>query len=564
MVICGIKLTHDSAIALIDNNRLICCHELEKVNNRQRHALLDNFTLVADVIGEYGYKISDIDSFAIDGWDDLGEKEKDGTSLFRLPVKNGDIQDMFTLARYGHFIRPEDDVLEHHVLNTPSTGIGYTSYMHVSGHIFSAYCTSPFAADNEDTFILVWDGGMCPQLFYLHAGSLQTENLGCITPLNGNIYALFAQYFSPFREIAKDRYDLSIAGKVMAYTGLGTPDMALVGIFNNVLQNLPPTVADSQELVTQFISAIPADHTLSNADIIASFDKFLEQQLLNGLQQRIAALPGYNRLLCYAGGCALNIKWNSAVRSSGLFRSMWIPPFPNDAGSAIGAACCEMVRVNRKAYLHWNVYSGPAVREKEISWEQIPCNNKQLAAVLYHSHEPVVMLNGRAELGPRSLGNRSILANPVTSAMKDKLNDIKDREDYRPIAPVCMEAYAPAIFTPGTPDRLMLYDHDIKQEWLDRIPAVCHVDGSARLQTINQEENTVLHDLLKEFHALSGIPLLCNTSANYKGRGFFPDVQSVIKWGKVNFVWSNGLLYFSPEGKTVLGTLPALSRETIL
>jgi carbamoyltransferase len=556
MIICGIKMTHDSAIALIDNGKLVCCYELEKINNRHRHALLDNFSQIAAVLEEYGYKMTDVDRFVIDGWDSLGEAKIDDAPLFRLAVKVEEEWEGFTLARYGHLVDSRQDVLEHITIDKPSLNFTYHSYMHVSGHIFSAYCTSPFAVAGENAFVLVWDGGMFPQLFYFRSSATQVENLGPVTCLNGNVYALFAQQFSPFKEMAKDQYDLSIAGKVMAYIGHGKPDMALLDIFNRLFEDPEIRALDSVALVRYFMDMIPVSDERTNADLMATFDKFLEAQLLAGLHEKLQSFPGYEKQLCYAGGCALNIKWNSVIRSSGLFNKIWIPPFPNDSGSAIGTACCEMVKYSACQSLQWNVYSGPPVSPvtAEVAWEQISCGLKQLAGLLYQSGQPVVMLNGRAELGPRSLGNRSILANPASLRMKDILNEIKEREGYRPVAPVCMEDTAGTIFTPGTPDPLMLYDHMVKSEWLNRIPAVCHVDGSARLQTVNRDENNVLYELLSEYSLLSGIPLLCNTSANFKGRGFFPCVNSVIKWGKVDFVWHDYVLYFSKHGKTFLNS----------
>jgi len=127
--------------------------------------------------------------------------------------------------------------------------------------------------------------------------------------------------------------------------------------------------------------------------------------------------------------------------------------------------------------------------------------------------------------------------------MKAKLNAMKNRENYRPVAPICMEEFAPDIFAPGTPDPYMLFEHFVKEAWKERVPAICHLDGSARLQTVNAWRNPVVYDLLKAYFRLSGIPLLCNTSANLNGSGFFPDVQSAMRWDKANFIWSNDILY---------------------
>jgi carbamoyltransferase len=124
-----------------------------------------------------------------------------------------------------------------------------------------------------------------------------------------------------------------------------------------------------------------------------------------------------------------------------------------------------------------------------------------------------------------------------------------------------MEEDASQIFSPGYPDPYMLFEHRVREEWKDQVPAICHLDGTARLQTVNRKENAFIYELLTEYKKLSGIPLLCNTSANFNGSGFFPDVKSVMEWDKVNFIWSAGKLYFKKE---VLQTDPVISDIQVL
>jgi carbamoyltransferase len=131
--------------------------------------------------------------------------------------------------------------------------------------------------------------------------------------------------------------------------------------------------------------------------------------------------------------------------------------------------------------------------------------------------------------------------------MKKLLNMIKGREDYRPVAPICLEEDAAEVFSPGSPDPYMLYEHIVRDGWKDKVPAICHLDGTARLQTVNREENAAIHELLGHYKKLSGVPLLCNTSANFNGRGFFPDVASVMVWDKVNFIWNDDKVFFKKQ-----------------
>ena len=280
---------------------------------------------------------------------------------------------------------------------------------------------------------------------------------------------------------------------------------------------------------------------------MATLHVFFQDVLVEKLTALAARYPDYANYLSIVGGCGLNIKWNSAIRNTGVFRDVWVPPFPNDSGSALGVACCEMVAQGGPLHLDWHAYLGPHLKDNTDSlpdWDSAPCSLQELAYILHTYNEPVVYLNDRAELGPRALGNRSILAAPVSPEMKKTLNRAKKREDYRPVAPICMEEYAAEIFSPGSSDPYMLFDHKVKPDWLEKIPAVCHLDGTARLQTVSEAGNQEVYTLIDAYRKLSGVPLLCNTSANYNGSGFFPDVKSAMEWDKVPNIYSEGKIYF--------------------
>jgi carbamoyltransferase len=121
------------------------------------------------------------------------------------------------------------------------------------------------------------------------------------------------------------------------------------------------------------------------------------------------------------------------------------------------------------------------------------------------------------EFGPRALGARSILASPIHAEMQARLNEIKDREDFRPVAPVILEEEAASWFVGGDVSPFMLFIFDVRPEKSDRIPAVRHVDGTARVQTINRSQNPLYYDLLRAFQARTGVPVLVNTSFNTRG-----------------------------------------------
>jgi carbamoyltransferase len=555
MLICGLKLTHDGCIAVIDANKLLFSIELEKLNNNPRYTAIDDNMTIAAILQQEGISLEDINRFAVDGWGGydeealavqprlhIGEEHnflscKNGASTFRLPIAQYHEKDA------GHNVVTP---LTFSGLQIAGHNFSYNSYLHVTGHIMSAYCTSPFAAAQQDAYVLIWDGGMYPRLYFVKAGTGEIENLGPLFLMIGNIYTIFSQHFGPFKvsgNFAKD--DLSIAGKVMAYIALGEPKKELFPCFDEIYEKYYDKPMGFANVFANKFKQLIQGKGYSDEDVLCSFHTYLETLLKQKLEKKVGRFNRHCTNLCIAGGCALNIKWNSAIRSMPLFKNVYVPPFPNDAGSAIGMACAEMAAITGTWALQWNVYSGPAVTGSTTtpSWDTKDCSVELLAKLLYETKEPVVFINNRAELGPRALGNRSILADATWPGMKDVLNEVKDREAYRPVSPICLEEKAPQIFNPGTPDPFMLFDHLVKEEWLQRIPAVCHLDGTARLQTVNKEENSVMTALLEAYEKLSGIPLLCNTSANYKGSGFFPDVQSAAAWDQVNYIWCDQVLY---------------------
>jgi carbamoyltransferase len=461
MIICGIKATHDSSLAFVENGVLTRCIEIEKVGNRPRHVDLPSDSDVLDrEIEKAGYSWAAIDQVVLDGWHHVinvfGKRH-----LITLAQEGRRVR--LELAPYG-FASSGEDVLR----RFPCGDTDIVSTMHLTNHISSAYCTSPFARHGEPAYILVWDGALWPQLWHIEPQQTLFSYLGSLGFLYGNVYVEFCGKFPPFMNWSDDR--LGVAGKIMAFIGLGQPQASLLELFWSVYRDLSegvpsrplPEVAYDRtwrfrEACARQVARLGCDPP----DVMASFHEFLEQLLLRGLESLLPAPSSRSHNLCITGGCALNIKWNSAIRESGLFDSVWIPPFPNDSGSAIGAASTEYIQRTGHWHLDWDVYRGPELECGTLGndWWSAPCNSRQLAELLARSNDPILVLHGRAELGPRALGNRSIIAPATSAAMKDRLNEIKRREPYRPVAPICTAEAAKEVFRPGTPDPYMLFEH---------------------------------------------------------------------------------------------------------
>lgn len=543
MLICGVKTTHDGGVALIDDGRLVFSYEMEKLNNNERYSKIDDLGIVFDLLAEHGYRAEDVDHFVLDGWHKThkvrgwhGQEVEVVLAPYRRGLVTNDLLQPF---RY----QVQD--------------LEYLSFTHYAGHVASGYCSSPFSRSGEGSYVLSWDGWMFPFLYYVDPATGTAENCGPLMPLIGDSYYQLCRHFPPFDKPLEFPHFLGLAGKIMAYIALGQPREEVIEhlgqtvdrAHRDVLGDRPDDdrfyqVNNGVEILRQVQKevAVPG---VSAEDMLASIHLFLERRLVSGVRRLMADSEGRDRNLIVVGGCGLNIKWNSALRDCGVFDQVWVPPFPNDSGSALGTACAAMLTQTDHRALEWDVYSGPALTPSQPlpGWSEEPCTLAELAKVLYDSDEPVVFLNGRAELGPRALGNRSILAPATSPKMKDLLNDVKDRESYRPVAPLCLEDRAPEIFSPGTPDPHMLFEHTVRPEWADRVPAIRHLDGTARLQTVNETENAAVYELLRHYERLSAVPLLCNTSANLKNSGFFPDVSSAMTWGRVGLIWSDGVLY---------------------
>jgi len=232
--------------------------------------------------------------------------------------------------------------------------------------------------------------------------------------------------------------------------------------------------------------------------------------------------------LAIAGGVGLNCVMNARIRDRGPFKQIWVQPAAGDAGTALGAALWVDARergAEKREYVMDHAFLGPSYSEQEIEeflkWTKVPYrrlnNVAEETAEILVQNKVIGWYQGRMEFGPRALGARSIIASPIHPEMQAKLNEIKDREDFRPVAPVVMEEHAKDWFVGARVSPFMLFVYDVIAAKADKIPAVRHVDGTARIQTINRCQNEPYYDLIAAFHKRTGVPVLVNTSFNTRG-----------------------------------------------
>lgn len=271
--------------------------------------------------------------------------------------------------------------------------------------------------------------------------------------------------------------------------------------------------------------------------------------------------------LVIGGGCMLNCSANAEIEKQGLFKNIYCFPATNDAGISLGAAylyateICEDITTKQIEHVYLGVdhpRSKTFFRLKEHDNIVNEYNIDKVVDVLCQN-EVIAWYQGRSEAGPRALGHRSLLASPCKREMLSLINDkIKEREPFRPLAPIVLDKYYLDIFDDPNPENLtpfMLKNVKIKKEWQHRIPAVCHIDGTARPQYLKREINPELYDLIEAFYKKTGIPLLINTSLNGKGEPIVETLEDLFK-----FLEHNGIVdYAIYNAKKIL----RLNRERI-
>jgi carbamoyltransferase len=390
---------------------------------------------------------------------------------------------------------------------------------HHIAHAASAFLPSPF----EHAAVMTIDGrGEKATTSYYTGHGNTLRPLGAVQMPHslGLLYEEVTDYLGFLR--SSDEY------KVMALASYGRP--AYLEPFRSILHvgEKGNYTIDPHDLESMFGPARRRNGPMTqhHFDIAHSLQKVLEETVLQ-LVAWLHETTGEENL-CLAGGVALNCVLNAAIRDKSPFRNIWVQPAAGDAGTALGAALYIDAEKRKDAGRRFHMdhaYWGPAYADEEIErflqWTKVPYRRLddvagETAAILAQD-KVIGWYQGRMEFGPRALGSRSILASPINPAMQSRLNEIKDREDFRPVAPVVLEEEAEEWFENADASPFMLFVHKVRSDKSDKIPAVRHVDGTARIQTIRRDQHEAYYRLLQEFKKLTGVPVLVNTSFNTRG-----------------------------------------------
>ncbi|GGS98477.1 carbamoyltransferase family protein [Streptomyces chromofuscus] len=275
--------------------------------------------------------------------------------------------------------------------------------------------------------------------------------------------------------------------------------------------------------------------TQEHADVAASAQAVLEETLLD----LVRWLHGrtHHGVLTLAGGVALNCVANSRIAREGPFSQVWVQPAAGDAGTALGGALLLAAGAGDAPEPMSGADLGRDWTDAELgAWLKTaavpfdrPVDIAETVAQALADNAVVAWFQGRAEYGPRALGHRSLLAHPGHAGNLERLNDVKGREQFRPVAPMVLADRAAEIFDGPLPSPYMLFVHDVAESWRERIPAVVHVDGTARIQTVDPAREPLVARMLGAFERRTGLPVVVNTSLNTAGRPMVDDPRDALE-----------------------------------
>jgi carbamoyltransferase len=526
MYILGISAYyHDSAACLFRNGTLLGAAEEERFTGIKGDKSFPKET-IDWLLRSNGIKISDVSTVC---WYENPDLKRDRVlkTFRRNPIKNWKrIIKHFTWGNFPKLWK---------ILNEE---IGFFGKIHIVDHHLSHASLAYFTSYFEECNIVTVDGvGEHETITISKASQNKITKLASINYPHslGLFYSAFTAYlgFKP----NEGEY------KLMGLAAYGDPDIYKERIKRTISFKEGELYVDmkyfswdySDEImfnenlcelleISPRISTDPLDDQYKH--IAASVQKIYEEILFEVLNHSYELNRSSN--LCLGGGCAYNGVANAGIQKNTPYKKVWIPLSPSDSGSAIGA-CLNYINVKRgqKRKGSFEAYQGPSFGINEIRSSLLKHGNKidwehmetsaliKKSANLLNEGNVFGWFQGKMEFGARALGNRSILASPIFPGMQDRINSvIKKRELFRPFAPSVTLDKANIYFELDSPVPYMNMVVKVKPGW--NLPAITHVDGTARVQTVTSFENPRYHRLLKEMEELSGYPILLNTSFNFK------------------------------------------------
>lgn len=498
MNILSFNPSHDGAVACVKDGRLLFSIEAEKDSN-YRYSRIGR----QDILNALWKMDEAPDVICIGGWwphENTAILEPVYTGYRGIETTSLIVQDKNFLGRPTHFF----------------------SSSHERSHLLCAFGMSGLPKGTP-CYVLLYEGEFGS--FYEIDENFNIIHLGEVMNEPGHRYASLYDLADPTFPKNAPFSRLSDAGKLMALASYSKREKLLpdeLELLDFLMSTKHLRLGDNEDVKHLKYYNVGFDNQdfrdfagIFSHRVFEAFYAYAEKHLRKGFP------------LVIGGGCGLNCDWNSKWAASGLFPKVLVSPVTNDSGSAIGTALDAQLFFTGDPTMMWNVYSGEEFNLTEPfnvdDFDVYEADYERVADML--ANDLIFgWINGRYEIGPRALGNRSILAAPFKASTRVRLNNMKQREQYRPIAPVCLEADAAEWFGCTAPSPYMLFTFTARTE---RLAAVTHVNGSARLQTVSEDSNPPLFNLLMEFKQRTGYGVLCNTSLNFKGRGFINSIDDL-------------------------------------
>lgn len=544
---------HDSAAALLINNEIAFAVEEERLN-RKKHAGGFPETAIRACLDYENLSIDDLDHVAF-FWNPT-------ISLSKIPVYLLKFWDKVpTLLREQRSFEVEENLgmlnylLDMYKLPTKlketfqaqNTKFKFHFLEHHLCHAASAFFPSPF----EESAILTIDGAGEWATTLLAQG--KGNNISKIQTVN-TPYSLGAFYQAVSIHLGFKL--IEGPGKMMGLASYGKPDGKVYeqmkqlfrlkdnGGFDFDMSYFSYHYTRKSGVSEKFTKLFGEskkegkDWSEHELEVAAAAQHIVEDVVMHMAKHLKKVTKSDN--LCMAGGVALNSVTNGIIAKSGLFRDIFIQPAAGDSGTAIGAALLlNHQKLNRPRQIQKTAFLGPeydneaclkAIQDAGLPYRIAGEEIYNFTAEKLMQNKIIAWFQGRMEFGPRALGNRSILANPMDKDMKDILNKrVKFREAFRPFAAIVTEEDCGTFFDHNYPNPYMLLVYNVREEYRSIMPSLTHVDGTVRIQTVNENENAPMQKLLKTFESISGYPVLINTSFNIKGEPIVCTPQDAVR-----------------------------------
>lgn len=525
MIILGMNFSHDGAVSIVKDGRLIAAIGTERITRVKKDFGVTK-EAIQYVLDEAGVSLEDIDAIALADY--LKKHDKEVLDLFD-PAGNPVLKTDYTI--YHNDVRIVDGVLlgrnipvyvlPHH--------LAHTSAAYYTSNYDEAVCLSvdsSFGNLEDNSMIAVGNGNKliaesCPRLISGIGYAIITELLG----------------FTPAYAKAGTTMGLSCYGESILKE-------ELIRYLDEMFFTYKTDAEIEYRIYwsdfwTKFANKHP--HELSfreSADLAATMQELLQESILRVVRD----LSNTSKNLCLSGGSFLNCMTNTAIKRTDLFGSIHHFPACGDDGNAVGSAL----------YVAHHIFDEPrySYEPQDISYlgrknVYVEPDYGEVANMIANG-KIVAWFMGSSEYGPRALGNRSILSDPRSYHNRERINfAVKNREWFRPLAPAVLEEHVSDWFDLDGPSPFMLYTSQVLQA--EKIPAVTHVDGSARHQTVTETSNPPFYRLIRKFYDITGVPIIMNTSLNGNSQPILETEEQALEFFHINknidAIVINGTLY---------------------